>query len=167
MLRRAILTLLILRHAKAETGEGLRDEERPLCPRGRRAATRVGELLMDRLPDRILSSSSLRTRETVEHLKRAAAYYGPIEFLEALYLASPATSLRLVREHGADARRLLLVGHNPGLEELVRDLTGERITLPTAALAECALEVEAWSEVTLETRAELVGLAYPRDDEKR
>jgi len=157
--------LLILRHAKAEQGEGQSDKERALNKRGRRAATRVGELLTDRLPDKILSSSALRTRETVEGLIKAAAYFGPIEFMDALYLAEPAAYLKAVRERGGDAKRLLLVGHNPGLEDLVNQLTGERVTLPTAALAECVFEGDAWSDVTLESSAELVGLSFPRDDE--
>jgi phosphohistidine phosphatase len=157
--------LLILRHAKAEQGEGQSDKERALNKRGRRAATRVGELLADRLPDKILSSSALRTRETVEGLIKAAAYFGPIEFMDALYLAEPAAYLKAVRERGGDAKRLLLVGHNPGLEDLVNQLTGERVTLPTAALAECTFEGDAWSDVTLESSAELVGLSFPRDDE--
>jgi phosphohistidine phosphatase len=157
--------LLILRHAKAEQGEGQSDKERALNKRGRRAATRVGELLADRLPDKILASSALRTRETVEGLIKAAAYFGPIEFMDALYLAEPAAYLKAVRERGGDAKRLLLVGHNPGLEDLVNQLTGERVTLPTAALAECTFEGDAWSDVTLESSAELVGLSFPRDDE--
>jgi phosphohistidine phosphatase len=157
--------LLILRHAKAEQGDGQSDKERALAKRGRRAATRVGELLADRLPDKILSSTALRTRETVDGVSKAAGYFGPIEFIESLYLAEPAACIAAVRERGGDAKRLLLVGHNPGLEDLVTQLTGERVTLPTAALAECAFEHDAWSDVTLESSAELVGLSYPRDDE--
>lgn len=155
----------MLRHAKAEDGAGLSDKERALAKRGRRAATRVGELLSDRLPDRILSSTSLRTRETVELLTKAAAYYGPIELIDSLYLAEPSAYLTAVRERGGDAKCLMLVGHNPGLEDLVTALTGERVTLATAALAECVLEVSAWAEVTLDSHAELVGLSYPRDDD--
>ena len=154
-----------MRHAKAETGEGLRDEERALTPRGRRAAERVGELLADRLPDRVLSSTALRTRETVAALKKGGAYFGPIEFLQELYLAEPAGYLRAVARHGGDAARVLVVGHNPGLEDLVARLSGERVTLPTAALAECTLELENWSDLTLDTHAELIGLSYPRDDD--
>jgi phosphohistidine phosphatase len=159
-----ILTLLVLRHAKAET-EGPSDKERALSKRGRRAAARVGELLSDRLPDLVLSSTSLRTRETVELLTKAAGYFGPIELSDALYLAEPAACIRVLRERGGKAERIMLVGHNPGLEELVGQLTGERVTLPTAGLAECALELDTWSDVTIESHAELVGLSYPRDDD--
>jgi len=125
----------------------------------------VGELLSDRLPDLVLSSPSLRTRETVERLKQGAGLLPRVEYVPELYLASPATLCRVVAAHGGEARRLLLVGHNPGLEDLVTRLSGEHVTLPTAGLAECAVEVERWSDVTLGSHAELVGLSYPRDDD--
>ena len=157
--------MLILRHAKAEPDSGEGDEQRPLAKRGRRAAERVGELLSDTLPELVLSSTSLRTRETVERLKKGAGSLGKVEFSSELYLASPSTCLRVLAERGGDAERVMLVGHNPGLEELVSLLTGEQVSLPTAGLAECALEVERWSDVSRDTRAELVALRYPRDDD--
>ena len=153
-----------MRHAKAEHTDGVRDEDRQLTKRGRRAAERTGELLSDRLPDRILSSSSARTRETVERFSKGAHYRGPVEYLDALYLAEPAAYLGAIREYGGNAERLLLVGHNPGLESLVTRLTGEHVSLPTAALVECTVDVETWSDVTEETSAELTGVSYPRDD---
>jgi phosphohistidine phosphatase len=125
----------------------------------------VGELLTDRLPDLVLSSTSVRTRETVERFRAGAGSLPRVEFLPELYLGSPSAYLKAVAERGGDARSVLVVGHNPGLEELVTRLTGERVSLPTAGLAECALEVDRWADVTLETRAELVGLSYPRDDD--
>ncbi|HWP07622.1 MAG TPA: histidine phosphatase family protein [Polyangiaceae bacterium] len=161
----SIKTLLILRHAKAEPDAGDGDEARPLAKRGRRAAERVGELIADQLPDLILSSSSVRTRETVERLKKGAGALPRVEYEPELYLASPKRLVAVLAARGGDAARLLLVGHNPGLEDLVTDLTGERVSLPTAGLAECTLEVARWSDVTLGTRAELVRLTYPRDDD--
>jgi phosphohistidine phosphatase len=160
----AIRTLFILRHANAEHTDGVRDEDRQLTKRGRRAAERTGELLSDRLPDRILSSSSARTRETVERFSKSAHYHGPVEYLDALYLAEPAAYLAAVKTHGGNAERLLLVGHNPGLEALVTRLTGERVSLPTAALVECTLDVRTWSDVTEQTSAELTGISYPREE---
>ncbi len=163
--RRIARTLYILRHAKAEHEDGMRDVDRALTKRGRRAATRVGELLADRLPDRVISSSSLRTRETVEYFSKAAGYAGPVEYLDALYLAEPRALVAVVAERGGDAGRLMLVGHNPGLEELVSRLTGEHVSLPTAALAECSFDVATWSDVTLDTSAELVRRSFARDDD--
>jgi len=143
----------------------MRDVERALTQRGRRSATRVGELILDRLPDRVLASSSVRTRETVEYFSKASGYRGPVAYLDSLYLAEPSAYVSAVTEHGGDAARLMLVGHNPGLEQLVARLTGEHVSLPTAALAECTLEIATWSDVTFETHAELVRLSFPRDDD--
>lgn len=153
-----------MRHAKAEHTDGVRDQDRQLTKRGRRSAERIGELLADRLPDRILSSSSARTRETVERFSKSGHYRGPVEYLDSLYLAEPAAYLAAVREHGGTAGRLLLVGHNPGLESLVTRLTGEHLSLPTAALVECTVDIETWSDVTEDTSAELTAVSYPRDD---
>lgn len=161
-----IKTLLILRHAKAEPDAGDGDESRPLAKRGRRAALRVGELLSDRLPELVLSSPSVRTRETVERLREGAGAPLPrVEYVPELYLASPATLTGVLAQHGGEAKQVMLVGHNPGLEELVTRLSGEHVTLPTAGLAECALDVERWSDVSLGSHAELVRLSYPRDDD--
>jgi phosphohistidine phosphatase len=157
-------TLYILRHAKAENDDGRGDEARPLTPRGMRAAERVGELMSDRLPELILCSTALRTRQTVLQLLKRASYFGKVEYLSSLYLASPLSCLGALREYGGSVQRLLLVGHNPGLEELVTELTGEHVALPTAALAECSLAVANWADVTLQSAAELVGLSYPRDE---
>jgi phosphohistidine phosphatase len=154
-----------LRHAKAENEDGMRDVERALTKRGRRSATRVGELISDRLPERVLASSAVRTRETVEYFSKAAGYGGPVEYLDSLYLAAPSAYLAAATERGGNAARLMLVGHNPGLEELVTRLTGEHVSLPTAALVECALDVATWSDVTFDTRAELVRISFPRDDD--
>jgi phosphohistidine phosphatase len=121
--------------------------------------------LSDRLPDLVLSSPAVRARETVEGLKQGASLLPRVEYVPELYLALPATLLRVVAERGGEAERVMLVGHNPGLEDLVTRLSGEHVSLPTAGLAECAVEVERWADVTLGSHAELVGLSYPRDDD--
>ena len=154
-----------MRHAKAEPDAGDGDESRPLTKRGRRAALRVGELLSDRLPELVLSSPSVRTRETVERFKQGAGSLPRVAYVPELYLASPSTLMGVLATHGGDAERVMLVGHNPGLEELVTRLSGEHVSLPTAALAECALDLERWSDASLGSHAELVGLSYPRDDD--
>lgn len=137
--------LLVLRHAKSSHGAGAAsDFERPLAPRGRRDAARVGRWLAARglVPDRAVASPALRTRQTLELALEALG--GPaceVEWEERLYEADLATLLGVIEAHGA-ARRLLLVGHNPGLEALVAHLAGGaaappegRKRFPTAALA--------------------------------
>ncbi len=100
----------------------------------------------------------------MERFSKSGHYRGPVEYLDSLYLAEPAACLAAVKEHGGEAGRLLLVGHNPGLESLVTRLTGEHLSLPTAALVECTVDIETWSDVTEDTSAELTAVSYPRDD---
>jgi phosphohistidine phosphatase len=163
-----MLTLLIFRHAKAEQGDGLSDELRELAPRGRKAAKKMGELARNEglLPQRILSSSSKRTRETVELFVEASDCQASVEYLRTLYLAEPRAYIDALAKHAAGGTRVMVVGHNPGLEDLVRYLTGEVVSLPTAALVECALPLEKFeSMVSLkEAGAELRRIFRPKDD---
>jgi phosphohistidine phosphatase len=163
-----MVTLLVLRHAKAEQGDGLADDQRELAPRGRKAARKMGELARDEglLPQRILSSTSIRTRQTVELFVEAARCDAPVEYLQELYLAAPRAYLEALAKHAAGATRVMLVGHNPGLEDLVRELTGEVVSLPTAALVECVLPLENFESAVSrkEAGAELRRIFRPKDD---
>jgi len=157
-------TLYVLRHAKSSWGDpSLPDHERPLAPRGREACAALRRHCDEAgiRPRVVLCSSARRARETLDELARAL---GDPDVLveEGLYHASREdllARLRLVAEDSA-----LLVGHNPGLQDLVlllaapgalRDRVAEK--LPTGALA--TLDVETIGE----GRAELVALVTPRD----
>jgi phosphohistidine phosphatase len=163
-----MLTLLVLRHAKAEPGEGIPDDQRELTHRGRKAAIRMGERARNEglLPERILSSSSVRTRQTVELFVEASDCEASVEYLPTLYLAPPRAYIEAVVKHAAGATRVMVVGHNPGAEDLVRELTGEVVSLPTAALVECALPLEKFEDaVSLqEAGAKLRRIFRPEDD---
>lgn len=161
-----MLTLLVLRHAKSShADDSLPDHDRPLTERGRRAAPRMGQLLAEAalVPDAILSSTSQRTHETAELFADACAFPGRIQFDERLYLASADLICRVVSRHGGKAKRLMVVGHNPGLEELILRLTGQREAMPTAALAQIDLPIESWREIASPVRGTLVHLWRPRD----
>jgi phosphohistidine phosphatase len=144
----AMSTLLVLRHAQAapEEPHGT-DEDRPLTEDGLRAAAKIGRLVKDEqlLPALLLSSSARRTRETVERFVASSGYSGPVRFLDELYLAEASAIVDVLEKHAGAATRVLLVGHNPGLEDLIARLTGESVSLPTAALVECAFELDDWS----------------------
>lgn len=145
--------LAILRHAKSDWGHsGLSDFERPLNERGRDAAeTMRRELVRRHLSfDVILSSPSTRTRETLDRIGLA----GRTRWIEEIYLASAATLLIIVRSLPEDAESALIVGHNPGLQEIVLSLARvdpeglrKRVLAkyPTAALALLDLDIESWS----------------------
>ena len=101
----------------------------------------MGELVREYglIPDVVISSDAVRARLTAEAVAEAARYAGEILLDPQLYMASPADILSLLRTVRENAETVMIVGHNPGLEELVEQLTGERQDLPTAALAQIVL----------------------------
>lgn len=125
----------------------------------------MGRLLrdVDLVPDRIVSSTAVRARATAELVADQLGYRGTVACSRDLYLASAPDIIRVLGNVGGDASRLLVVGHNPGLEELVAALTGGFAALPTAALAQISLEMDAWSNLTESTPARLVNLWRPRE----
>jgi phosphohistidine phosphatase len=159
-------TLLLLRHAKSSWDEpGLDDHDRPLNKRGRKAAPRMGQLLRDEglVPDAVLSSSALRARDTAGAVCEAIGNEGGVDERHDLYLAAPGTYLRAVRELPDEAERALVVGHNPGLEDLLEALCGRSHRMPTAALAVLELPVKHWSELELDGHARCLRVWRPKD----
>lgn len=130
-------TLIVLRHAKAEAPggtSGTGDADRPLTSRGRRDAGAAGDRLRaaSLIPDRVLCSPALRTRQTLTELALAA----PVAFDPRIYGNDAEEILDLLREQPEDARTVLLVGHNPALHHLVFDLAGAASDrFPTSATA--------------------------------
>jgi phosphohistidine phosphatase len=161
----AMKTLLILRHAKAERDDSPTDHARELTKKGKKAARRMGELLLreNLLPDMILSSAAERARRTAEEAADAAGFAGNLKLLEELYLAEPHAYVDALRRLGEDAKCVLVVGHNPGIEALIFRLTGAAEHMPTAALAECALPIESWSDFGTETSGELRRVWRPKE----
>jgi phosphohistidine phosphatase len=159
-------TLLVLRHAKSSwNGPARHDHERPLNTRGRRDGPRMGALVREcgLLPDIVISSDAVRARLTAEAVTKAARYAGEILLDPRLYVAGPADILSLLRTVRENAETVMIVGHNPGLEELVEQLTGERQDMPTAALAQIVLPIDRWRDLTLSTRGTLMGHWRPKD----
>src|SRR5688572_1015268 len=157
-------TLLVLRHAKSSWNESaLDDQKRPLNERGRLDGPRMGELVREYglIPDMVISSDAVRARLTAEAVAKAARYAGEILLDQRLYIASPADILSVLRAVRENAETIMIVGHNPGLEELVEQLTGERHDLPTAALAQIVLPINQWRDLKLSTRGTLVGRWRP------
>lgn len=161
-------TLLILRHAKSGHDDPtVTDHERPLNERGKRDAPRVGKLLgeIGPPPDLILCSTAKRTRATAKRVIEAGALAAPLILADELYHASAEGYLAVVRQQPDHCERILLVGHNPGLEELYAGLTGRHESLPTAALAVLALDIDSWQAATTSCRATSQGIWRPRDAE--
>ena len=150
--------LLLLRHAKAERDPERDDHERPLARRGHEDAARIGEALAELgpAPERVLCSSSRRTRETLQeilpHLPRAL----DVVIDRELYLADPERMLARIAAVDDGVRTLLVVGHNPGIAELAELLAGEgdagslarlREKFPTGALAELRAPAPRWRDL--------------------
>lgn len=143
-------TLLLLRHAKSSWDEpSLRDFERPLAARGKRDAPRMGKALRERgpLPDLIISSPAARTRATIKAVTSSARLEAGLHVEESVYGASSAELMKLVRRLPREKSCVMIVGHNPGLEDLVERLTGESERMPTAALACVEFQTESWEAV--------------------
>ena len=115
------------------------------------------------IPDVVISSDAVRARLTAEAVVEAARYAGQILLDRHLYMASAADILSRLRAVREKAETVMIVGHNPGLEELLAQLTGEPQDLPTAALAQIVLPIHRWRDLTLSTRGTLVGHWRPKE----
>jgi phosphohistidine phosphatase len=143
-------TLYILRHAKSSwRDQGLEDFDRPLNGRGSEAAPLVGRFVGKKKlrVDLMLSSPAVRARQTAALVREAAALSAELLYDERIYEADAARLLEVVSQAAETADALMLVGHNPGMEGLIKLLTGEERQMPTAALACVTLDVEKWGEV--------------------
>jgi phosphohistidine phosphatase len=159
-------TLLILRHAKSSWSDSqMADFDRPLNARGKRAAPRMGRLLVeeDLVPDLIVSSSAKRARKTAQKAAKAADYQGEIRLENALYGGGSSTYLQILRHLDENVERVMVVGHNPDLEMLVEQLTGQSEILPTAALVHLRLPLDNWADQIPRGDCELVALWRPRE----
>jgi phosphohistidine phosphatase len=155
-----------MRHAKSGWDiAGIDDHDRPLNDRGQRAAPAMGQLLVEKnlVPDLIVSSTALRARETALAVARASAWKHEIRLTRALYMAEPGTILQVVATLADDVRRVLVVGHNPGMEDLVSDLSFMRNTMPTAAIAHFDCSIPRWSAPLDGQVARLVDVWRPRE----
>jgi phosphohistidine phosphatase len=159
-------TLLLLRHAKSSWKDtDLDDHDRPLNKRGKRDAPRIGQLLKDEnlIPDHIGVSSAKRARKTAEHVIHESGFRGETRITGELYAASGRQLAEFVVQLPDAFERVLLIGHNPGLEELLEGLTGQYVPLTTAALAWLELPVDSWRNVADGPPARLVKLWQPRE----
>lgn len=162
--------LLLIRHAKSSWDDAsLSDRERPLAKRGRTAAERMGPHLRKKglHPDTVLCSSAMRTRETLELLEFRGA---DVTYLDELYGASAQELLEGASEVRAGAEVVAIVGHNPGVQDLAIELTGNDAATGAARLRQkfptCAVAIfdvdGAWSDLAPE-RVRLASFVVPKD----
>lgn len=159
-------TLLILRHAKSSWNDpGMTDHDRPLNARGKQDAPHIGRLLREQglLPDLILSSTAKRARSTAKRVVAGGELACSPQLLDRLYLAPAETYIEVLRQQLADFARILVVGHNPGLEDLVVSTTGVSLALPTAALVQVEFEIDTWFELPHPGQGKLIAHWEPRE----
>ena len=154
------LHLMLLRHAKSSWDDTTFDDAaRHLAPRGEKAATAMGRMVADHgmLPDLVLCSPAVRARQTWDLVSAALPRPVPMKIVDDLYDFGDGAALAdVIREHGGSAPRLLLVAHNPAMENLANRLAarGDKefrarmaAKYPTAALAVIAFDIGSWSKL--------------------
>jgi phosphohistidine phosphatase len=159
-------TLLVLRHAKSSWNDpNIDDHERRLKKRGRKEARKMGRLIAaeNLLPDCIASSSARRCRQTADHVIHHSDYRGEIRMTPELYDADAARLREFVGKLSDQAARVMLVGHNPGLEEFLESLIGQHTPLTTGALAQVELAVDRWADLNSDTRGTLIKVWEPKE----
>ncbi len=154
-----MLTLSLLRHAKSSWDDpGLQDFDRPLNDRGREAAPRMGRFMAKNgvLPELILCSSSVRTRQTLDLVLAHLSPAPTVAYEDAIYLAAASVLLQHVRKGAGKAKHVMVVAHDPGMHQLALELAGSgdpelldalATKFPTAGLAVIDFDAQAWSRV--------------------
>lgn len=157
--------LIVMRHAKSSwSSDALTDHDRPLNKRGRRDAPRVAARIEELgwTPQHILSSDSQRTRETCELLRQAWEEDVETDFLRSLYHAGVDGLRQELPRVSDEVETLMLVGHNPGWEDVVCRLTGETVVMKTATAALLEAEFDEWS-CALGNRWKIASVLQPRE----
>lgn len=159
-------TLILTRHAKSSWDEPtLSDHDRPLNKRGRCSAPAVSGWLLRNgwLPNEVLSSTALRTRETWDRMGLQADL---IQFERALYLAGPDLMMRTLSQ--ASGQTVLMLGHNPGIAEFARQLVrqapdhGRFDDYPTCATTVIQFEINSWAALRWHS-GDVLGFVIPRE----
>lgn len=153
--------LLLLRHAKSDwKNQTLADFDRPLADKGKKAATRLADWIDQHQlwPEAVWVSPAKRTRQTLKRLKLPPSI--PVTAVNSLYQADLATLFQLLKQYPPECQRLLWIGHNPGFESLLSQLTGQHHAFPTATLAH--LRLPALSTQPLESQAQLLHYIRPK-----
>ena len=142
--------LLLLRHAKSSWKDSdLADFERPLNERGRKAAALLGLYIARENVgiDLIISSPAVRARQTIELVLRSAKRSVELRFDQLIYEASPTRLLEIISQIEDERQSVLLVGHNPGMEDLLALLVGGEQHMATASLASVLVHSKKWDKV--------------------
>lgn len=159
-------TLLIMRHGKSSwKNKDLKDHERPLSKRGLRNSRLMGEIIHEKelIPQKILVSSSVRTTQTAQIFCEAIGYKGEIEALDSLYLAESEAYIAELRKLPDSIERVMVIGHNPGLEYLLQEISGQIESLATSVIAFVSLPLDHWVDLDDKVAGELIEVWRPKE----
>ena len=158
-------TLFLLRHAKSSWNDpNLQDFDRPLNARGRKAAELIATYIKKQkvFPDLVISSPAVRARETIEIIVKAVKLPAELRFDQRIYEASALALIEVISQIEEDKSKVLLVGHNPGMENLLEMLTSEVVQMATGTLAKIDLKTARWSKA-LEGQGKLDWQVKPKE----
>jgi phosphohistidine phosphatase len=162
---KSIKTLFLLRHAKASPAVAdMTDFDRSLHDEGKKAAELIGQLLSSRgvTLDLILSSPAIRARETIELVMKSAGLEPELRYDQRIYEAGPVQLLEIISEIEDDRHPVMMVGHNPSLEELLQALTGQAQHLSAGAMAKIVFDTNTWGRIQ-ETKGRLDWVIQPKE----
>ena len=159
-------TLYLLRHAKSSWKHSeLDDHERPLKKRGIRDACRMGKLFheLQIVPEAVRCSTSARTRATLEGLELDLPADVETEFTDRLYECSADDVLAVASTLPDEAGAALLIGHNPAIEDVIANLTGERVRIPTGTLVRAQFAVDHWPQLRSHPAIQSIEVWRPKE----
>ena len=161
--------LMLLRHAKSSWEDPeVQDHERPLNKRGKQNAITMGKYLKrERLvPDLIISSTAKRANKTANIIAKTSGYEKKMLESEMLYSAIPENYKKVINEIPDKNNKVLLVGHNPILEEVIARILGESRIMKTCSLAHIELSLDSWKQFSFNTKSKLIDLVVARELEE-
>lgn len=156
--------LILFRHGKSDWAAPFeRDHDRPVAPRGIKAAQQMGRLLAaaGQVPDRVVTSSALRAKTTASLAAAAGGWGCPIDVTDALYEATPAVVMQLIQQQSDSVASLMLVGHEPTWSQLTGLLAGGPVVFPTAAMVRIDFELASWADLSA-GQGQLIWLLPPK-----
>ncbi len=158
--------LLILRHAKSSWKDtDLPDHDRPLNKRGKNQGSKMGKLLkeLDLVPDFLISSTAKRAIDTSELVAEFSGFGGKVNLDSSLYhQASAEQCIKVLADVSDNYSKVLIVGHNPSLENLIEGLTNRIELMKTCSLARIDIQIKSWKDIIIgKNKSELIGIWHP------
>jgi phosphohistidine phosphatase len=158
--------LLLMRHAKSSwKNVSVPDHQRPLNKRGKHDAPRMGKYLREQgiTLDAIVCSTAVRARETAKGFLQEYTFEGEVQYFDDLYQADPETIIAILKQLPDTVDVVMVIGHNPGLDDFLEIVCDECGHMPTACIADIKYPIERWFDLHVATRGEVIHFWTPRE----